>query len=153
MAGKLVMGMFALGVLVLAIALLFTPVLDFTTSDNVKYIEIDNQTNKTVTDRLDLEALNVNDTNATFELENTDDFNTTSNLVNTTENRTFNLSNEKLYVNLTAITVNGTTAQTSVRYPPTFGMNSYVATFFESIDTLIALLAFMVVIIALGRAF
>lgn len=145
MAGEMVTAAFAIGVGILAVALLFTPVMDFTTTDSLQYLEVDNGSEKSVNDNLNVSALDVNQTNATLELENTNDFNSSSKTLDVNQNATYNLSNDKLKVNLTEITVTDTTARVSVQYPPTFGFDPLVATFYENLDTLIALIGFVLV--------
>lgn len=148
MADKLITALFALGVGVLMVGSLFTPVLDFTTSDTVQYLAVDNQSTEEVSDSLNISALDVNASNATIELENTDDFTTTSHVLNETESRTFNLSGASLNVNLTAIE-SGTTTKNRIVYPPTFGMNDGAAVFFNNLDTIIAGVGFIFLILPL----
>jgi len=136
---------FALGVGILAVALLFTPIMDSVAGDATSNLELDNATAQNVTDRLELEATQINQTNSTVTLEDLTDFNTTSGTLNVSESRTFDLSNDNITVELTSIVTNNTTAQYSVTYPPTFGYNQYVATFMNNLDTIIAALGFLLI--------
>lgn len=135
----------AIGVALLAVALLFTPVMNTTTSDTTTYVEVDNSSVEQITDRLDLKAVEINETNSTVTLENTNDFNSSTKTINESVETKFNVSGATLLVSNTEIVTNNTTAQYRVTYPPTFAWNNYAATFMTNLDLLIAVLGLLLI--------
>lgn len=143
---RAVMASMAIGVGLLAVALLFTPVMDTTTSDTTQYLEVDNGTTENVNDRMSIEAEEINGTNSTVTLENRGDFNSTTKTIDAAVETEFNLSGETLLVSNTEIIDNNTTARYRVTYPPTFGWNGFAGTFFTNLDLLLAALGLLLVV-------
>lgn len=143
---KAVTASIAIGVALLAVAMLLTPLMDTTTQNTVSFHELNNGSAENVTERLEIAAVDINETDSTVKLENLQDFNSTQQLLNETETKTFNLSGSSIDVNNTEIVTNNTTARYTVTYPPTFAWNDGAAAFFTNLDLLLAAIGLLLIL-------
>lgn len=138
--GNIVAGITSVGLALVVVLLLFTPLMSSVTSDRVSNVTVAEGSATEVTNHLDASALSVNETNATLEMENSQTLSSESKLLNTSSTESFNVSGE--VVNATLVEVeDNTTTTLSITSPRTFGKGPFETTFYQNIDVLLAIFA------------
>lgn len=145
MAHKIVIGGFALGVLILAVGLFVAPLAGDTQTDARTVVELaDGGDRVDVTQRLGANAT-INDTtrNATITVTNTQTFDSANTTLQEGDNTTLTVQGENVSVSYE--TYNGN-AVVRFDYPPTYGYNDETKLFFENLGLLLTLIGFAIVV-------
>lgn len=135
----------ALGVGILLLAAGFSPMMTATQSDAVQFTELDENESKALTDTLNATAVTINQTNATLKLTQTRTFASQQQTIAEGAQASYSIDADTLLANTTSVVTNNSTAQFRVQYPPTFGFNDQAALLFTHLDTLLALVGFILV--------
>lgn len=137
---------FALGALILAVGVFVSPLIGSAESDAQTAVELSDNQSETVHQNLDVvAAINTTSGNATFTFTNsrTLDRNSTS-VLQTGQSETLRLSGESITVNNSQF--RDPTVVADVTFPPTFGYDDSVKTFYDNLGLLLAFVGFFFVI-------
>lgn len=138
---------FAIGVLVLGMALFVPALIDASQGDASDTFELTNQSSEDLTDTLQVEVTRVNqsedNTNVTVrDLRSLDTNSTQLDAGNATD---LTLSGDTINVTADSI-INASASQLTVVYPPMFAWDDGPRTFVDNLDIVLALLAMVVIL-------
>lgn len=151
-SGTLVKGIFAAGILILAVALFIPTFVDTTQGNATQVLELDNGSSVELTDKLSVGAVTVSNTgnNATIEYTDETSLATNQTLLNVSESGNMTLSGDYVNVTLDSIPENETVRITST-YPPMFGWNAAARTFINNSEIILVMLAGITVLAFAGK--
>lgn len=144
---------FAVGILVLAVALFVPTLIDGTQENASETLQLSENESRELTDTLTVRAENFSEANdnATVHFENSRTFASNSTFVNASQNGNVMLSGDRINVSLSTVDADGATV--SVSYPPMFGWDDGSRTFLEHAGLIIAMLALAIVLVMVAVVF
>lgn len=138
----------AMGILLLAVALLFPPLADSVNNDATATYNLSTNNSQELTDKLELEldktGQKLANDNATITYRSLNDLNTTTATLNESTRQNLTLNNDEITATVTNVSSDAATIETT--YDPMFGFNTGARTFFEEIDTLLIALGIAAII-------
>jgi len=139
---KVLKGVFALGIIGLAVAFLIPTLVGAASGDSTSYMELHQNDTQSLTDRLSLSLDDVNgtDKNVTVTLRDETDFDNTTAEISTGSQREVQLSGENVTIAVRTVYDANKSVKMAVDYPPMFGWVSGAAVFINNIGVILVLL-------------
>lgn len=153
MAHELIKLGVTMGILVLAGALLAPPLIDATETDSSETVQLSVNESEELTDVLEVKAINVShaNQNATLNVTNLRNYSHNQTTLNVSNTTTTDLSGDTLTITLKSVD-DQNRAAVKIDYPAYLGWNQQARVFMENIPIVIAMLAFVMVVVPVKLA-